>query len=79
MDQAERMTAGTAATPDEMLATAIAVVGQGEAAMREALDRLPAPIYTTDAQGRITYFNKACVPFAGRTPKLGREIGRAHV
>jgi PAS domain S-box-containing protein len=73
MDQAERMSAGTAATPDEMLATAIAAVGQGEVATRDALDQLPAPIYTTDAQGRITYFNKACVDFAGRTPKLGRD------
>ena len=72
MDQAERMSAGTA-TPDEMLATAIAAVGRGEAATRDALDQLPAAIYTTDVQGRITYFNKACIDFAGRTPELGRD------
>jgi len=32
---------------------------------------LPAAIYTTDASGRITFFNQACVEFAGRSPKIG--------
>ncbi|RDS82815.1 PAS domain S-box protein [Dyella monticola] len=35
------------------------------------LDELPVAVYTTDAQGRITYFNKASVAFAGRTPAIG--------
>jgi PAS domain-containing protein len=71
MDQAERMSAATAATPDEIVAAAIAAVRLGESATHETLDRLPAPIYTTDASGRITYFNQACIAFAGRTPNLG--------
>ena len=37
------------------------------------LDRLPVPIYTTDANGAVTYWNQACVEFAGREPKLGED------
>jgi len=40
---------------------------------REMIDALPAAIYTTDAQGRITHFNRACVEFSGRTPELGTD------
>ncbi|HKT27202.1 PAS domain S-box protein [Dyella sp.] len=35
------------------------------------LSHLPLAIYTTDAEGRITYFNDAAVAFAGRQPALG--------
>lgn len=37
------------------------------------LDALPVPIYTTDASGAVTYWNRACVAFAGREPQLGRD------
>jgi PAS domain S-box-containing protein len=40
---------------------------------RELLDALPAAIYTTDAAGRITFFNQAAVEFSGRTPELGSD------
>jgi PAS domain S-box-containing protein len=40
---------------------------------RDILDALPAAIYTTDAEGRITHFNPACVEFSGRTPVLGTD------
>jgi two-component system CheB/CheR fusion protein len=40
---------------------------------REMIDALPAAIYTTDAQGRLTHFNPACVEFSGRTPELGTD------
>ena len=39
----------------------------------EMIDALPVAIYTTDAQGRITHFNRACVEFSGRTPELGTD------
>lgn len=42
-----------------------------ERLFHELLEALPAAIYTTDADGRITFFNKACVDFAGRTPEIG--------
>jgi PAS domain S-box-containing protein len=38
---------------------------------RAVLDALPAAIYTTDTQGRITFYNEACVAFAGRRPQIG--------
>ena len=34
------------------------------------LDRLPVPIYVTDAEGAVTYWNHACVALAGREPQL---------
>lgn len=37
------------------------------------LDALPVPIYTTDADGAVTYWNRACAEFAGREPELGRD------
>jgi PAS domain S-box-containing protein len=37
------------------------------------LDQLPVPVYTTDAEGAVTYWNKACVDFAGRRPQLGKD------
>ena len=39
----------------------------------DLLDRLPVPIYTTDAEGAVTYWNRACVEFAGREPQLGQD------
>jgi PAS domain S-box-containing protein len=42
-----------------------------EKQFRDLLQALPAAIYTTDADGRITFFNRACVEFAGRTPQIG--------
>ena len=41
--------------------------------MRELLEVLPAAVYTTDAKGRITFFNRAAVEMAGRTPRPGDE------
>lgn len=37
------------------------------------IDALPMAVYTTDAEGRLTHYNKAAVEFAGRVPKLGRD------
>jgi len=45
--------------------------GSHEKQFRDLLQALPAAIYTTDAEGRITFFNRACIDFAGRTPKIG--------
>jgi PAS domain S-box-containing protein len=38
---------------------------------KELLQALPAAIYTTDLDGRITFYNEAAVEFAGRRPELG--------
>src|SRR5450631_2114201 len=44
---------------------------QDEKQFRDLLQALPAAIYTTDASGHITFFNQACIEFAGRSPKIG--------
>ena len=46
---------------------------ESERQLREILDALPVALYTTDAEGRITYFNEAAVELSGRRPKLGED------
>jgi PAS domain-containing protein len=61
-------------TPDDVLRAAIgALLRQGGGALRRALDGLPAAVYATDAAGVVTHFSRACVAFAGRTPRVGRD------
>lgn len=38
---------------------------------RRILDSLPAAVYASDANGRVSHFNAACVALSGRTPRLG--------
>jgi PAS domain S-box-containing protein len=40
---------------------------------RTFLEALAVAVYTTDADGRITYFNEAAVEFWGRRPQIGEE------
>ena len=42
-----------------------------ERRFRRLLDALPAAVYTTDAAGRITYYNEAAVALWGHRPPLG--------
>jgi PAS domain S-box-containing protein len=44
---------------------------ESERHMRNLLEALPAATYTTDAEGRITFYNRAAVELSGRTPQLG--------
>jgi PAS domain S-box-containing protein len=44
---------------------------ESERYMRDLLEALPAAVYTTDAAGRITFYNRAAVEMAGRTPQVG--------
>ena len=41
--------------------------------LRDLLAAIPAAIYTTDAEGKITYFNQAAIELAGQTPTLGSD------
>jgi PAS domain-containing protein len=70
-EKLERM--NPAASPEEMVGMAIAAARHGETELQTVLSTLPAPIYTTDADGWITFYNKACIDFAGRTPILGED------
>lgn len=58
---------------DEVLERAVGAALAGEKALREAFDGVPAPIYLTDADGVVTYFNPACVDFTGRNPEVGKD------
>src|SRR5580698_199136 len=40
---------------------------------REMVEALPVAIYTTDAEGRLTYFNSAAVKLSGRAPEIGTD------
>ncbi|MDR6671000.1 PAS domain S-box protein [Rhizobium sp. 1399] len=44
-----------------------------EQEMRQILEALPAAVYTTDARGKITYYNRAAVELAGRQPVVGQD------
>jgi PAS domain S-box-containing protein len=48
-----------------------ALVRERERRFRELLDALPAAVYTTDAAGRITYYNDAAATLWGHRPPLG--------
>ncbi|HEY0198763.1 MAG TPA: PAS domain S-box protein [Rhodanobacter sp.] len=45
----------------------------GERLYRDMLQALPVAIYTTDADGLITFYNEAAVEFAGRRPGPGQR------
>jgi PAS domain S-box-containing protein len=44
-----------------------------ERQLQELIAAIPAAIYTTDAEGNITYFNQAAVELTGRTPTIGSD------
>jgi PAS domain S-box-containing protein len=47
--------------------------GQSETSYRAFLDAVAVAVYTTDADGRITFFNDAAVELWGRRPAIGEE------
>ncbi|HEU4662103.1 MAG TPA: PAS domain S-box protein [Pseudolabrys sp.] len=40
---------------------------------RELIEALPAAVYTTDAKGRITFYNHAAIELSGRRPVIGSD------
>jgi PAS domain S-box-containing protein len=63
----------TTLSAEAVLDEAIAALKSGDNGLLSALNSLPAPIYVTDAEGIIRYFNAACIDFAGRTPVVGQD------
>jgi PAS domain S-box-containing protein len=63
----------TSITTDDMLGVAVAAMRRNGIDGLHVLEELPAAIYVTDNDGRIIYFNRACVDFSGRTPVLGED------
>lgn len=41
--------------------------------LQQILNAIPAAIYMTDANGRVTFFNEAAVQFSGHKPRLGSD------
>ena len=62
----------TAADPTER-DQAKASLHKAEERFRRRLKAFPAAVYTTDADGRITFYNDAAVSFAGRRAQLGTD------
>ncbi|MFL6733872.1 MAG: PAS domain-containing protein [Sphingomicrobium sp.] len=58
--------------PEKLLDSALSALATGPEC-RHMLDELAVPIYTTDPTGAVTYWNRACVDFAGREPQLGKD------
>lgn len=56
-------------------------LAERERHFRELLDSLPAAIYTTDADGWISFYNRAAVELWGRAPEIGtvRWVGMQRV
>ena len=44
-----------------------------ERRLRDIINALPAAVYATDTEGRVTMFNEAAATFAGRSPQLGTD------
>ena len=59
------------AEPEEIISFALSAVREARADKLAALDALATPVYATDSDGRITYYNRACVDFSGRQPVTG--------
>lgn len=53
--------------------SAVDAIRRDPEAFHTALEEIPAAIYVTDIEGTITYYNRACIALAGRTPELGRD------
>ena len=63
------MTAAT--TAEHLLDQALGALKTDD--WQSTLDRLSVPVYLTDPEGQVTYWNQACVAFAGREPQLGTD------
>jgi PAS domain S-box-containing protein len=50
-----------------------ATLRDSERQLQELIAAIPAAIYTTDAQGKITFFNQAAAELAGRAPTVGSD------
>ncbi len=46
---------------------------ESERRFQTMIDALPAAVYTTDAEGRLTHFNPAAVTFSGFVPEVGTD------
>ena len=64
------MTAGP--KPEQILSAALDALS-ADPDWKSVLDEFQVPIYTIDPGGALTYWNYACIRFAGREPEPGRD------
>jgi PAS domain S-box-containing protein len=64
---------GVSAKNARLLTEFVAGGDQDHSVFRELVEALPVAIYTTDAQGKLTYYNRAAVKLSGRVPDLGTD------
>ena len=62
-----------AAKAQRELQQSLAALRDSQRRAHSLLDALPAAVYTTDAEGRVTYYNQAAVDLSGRRPELGSD------
>ena len=62
-----------AVTPEQVVHHAACAIRRGESGIPSHIKDLSVPVYATDRDGRITFFNQACVDFAGRIPETGQD------
>jgi PAS domain S-box-containing protein len=60
--------------PTLLAAAASAIPPPFQPALHQVLEALPAAVYVTDAEGRITYYNEAAVDLWGHRPPLGDSL-----
>ena len=58
--------------PEDLLKTAARAIAAGPGG-QAVIDELPVPVYSIDTEGRVTYWNRACIEFAGREPRVGQD------
>jgi PAS domain S-box-containing protein len=71
---AERLARAKAEQEIEERNRAEAALRDSEARFRHLLFALPAAMYTTDREGRITLFNDRAAELWGRRPEIGRDL-----
>ena len=56
-----------------MLQVVLRAIREGGRGLPQVLDGLSAAVYITDPEGVVTHFNRTCIAFAGRMPRVGQD------
>jgi PAS domain-containing protein len=71
--RARNGTLAASQAPELVASLVEGALAQGDAFFRRLVDALPAAVYVTDVDGRITYFNEAAAELWGCRPMLGES------
>lgn len=71
--QTDAPTFGSSQALEAILAPAQKQIDLGDADCRQILEAVPAAIYATDSDGRITFCNRTAVEMLGRIPDLSND------